>query len=379
MLEIYDLIRKAKKYDYIIIFGFSPMGKEVYQEFNRSGLKCNIYFCDNDEKKQDHKEVFSVADAVKKYADALFVTVSFYHYQSMKEQLYEEGVEDNNIENYMPYGYRVRNDMEKMFRRITPLPELQFEVDLANHCNLNCKFCDHFSPLAEKRYPKFEQFEKDMNRLSFLFKGHAKRIFLLGGEPLLNSSIHKYMKCVRDAFPIADILVYTNGLLLEKMGREFWEECKRSAIRIAITKYPISENVYQKMEEKCNHEQADWEYVGNTSICKYSYHYPLDLDGKQDARDMFLHCNNANECITLKEGKLYTCSVAPNIENFNKYFQQNIELNQDDGIDIYEANTAREILTFLSCPISFCRYCKVHERTYDHKWGISNKEISEWT
>lgn len=373
------IVEKAKRYKEIVIFGYSSIGKEVYLDLKLYDQDKKVVFCDNDRKKQERTDVCSVHDAVEYYPDALFIIVSIYHFQEMREQLYAGGVDTSQIVHYIPNAYRIQHSMENMFRRVTPVPELQFEVDLARHCNLNCKYCDHFSPLARVEFPEYEEFARDIERLSFLFKKRAKRIFLLGGEPLLNPEITLFMRCVRICFPDTEISVFTNGLLLEKMGQEFWEECRESVIQIIITKYPIKDGIYQRVEKRCREEQIKWSYFGNTMVCKYSYHYPLDLEGKQDARAMYLHCGNANECITLKNGKLYTCSVAPNIDSFNRYFHQNIELCAEDGIDIYQTDSRQEILNFLSHPIPFCRYCKVYERTDGHKWGVSKRTIDEWT
>lgn len=67
------------------------------------------------------------------------------------------------------------------------LPELmQIEFHLADHCNLNCKGCTHFSNLVkEPVLADYEQFRQDLRRLSGLFS-NIYEIFLLGGEPLLN-------------------------------------------------------------------------------------------------------------------------------------------------------------------------------------------------
>lgn len=379
MIELDELIKKAKQFPIIIIFGFSVIGWELYQILSFEQKDKDIFFCDNNKEKQAQKEVYPVHDAAACYPKALFVTASLYHYQEMIQQLHKENIEDSHIAVYIPHSHRLQNSMESMLRRIVPMPELQFEVDLANHCNLNCRYCDHFSPLAEEEYPDFGKFEKDLFRLSFLFKKHAKRIFLLGGEPLLNQKISMYLICARKAFPQTEISIVTNGILLQKMEEHFWNTCRQNRIQIIMTKYPISNTLYKKAEKICEENQVIWSYFVNTSVCKYSYHYPLDLEGKQDARTMYLHCNNANECITLKNGKLYTCSVAPNIDNFNRYFHQELELSEEDGIDIYQVESGQEILQFLSKPIPFCRYCKVYERTYEHPWGISRKEIEEWT
>lgn len=38
--------------------------------------------------------------------------------------------------------------------------KIRFIVDIVDHCNLNCKCCGHFSPLAQKSFLDKETFEK---------------------------------------------------------------------------------------------------------------------------------------------------------------------------------------------------------------------------
>ena len=45
------------------------------------------------------------------------------------------------------------------------------EIYLAEHCNLNCQCCDHFSQLSEPEFRNIEVFERDIKRLSELYNG----------------------------------------------------------------------------------------------------------------------------------------------------------------------------------------------------------------
>jgi hypothetical protein len=62
------------------------------------------------------------------------------------------------------------------------VPEkIEFGVPLVEHCNLRCKGCDHFSPVAEKSEIDIRQLENDMRRLSVLWGGaNLKDIFAWG-------------------------------------------------------------------------------------------------------------------------------------------------------------------------------------------------------
>lgn len=76
---------------------------------------------------------------------------------------------------------------------------------------------------------------------------------------------------------------------------------------------------------------------------------------------------------------LRICSIAPNIKAFNEYLNLHLDLTEDDGIDIYSAKSGDEVLEAMARPMPFCRYCDVKNRTYDHPWQTSKKDIKEWT
>jgi hypothetical protein len=114
-------------------------------------------------------------------------------------------------------------------------------------------------------------------------------------------------------------------------------------------------------------------------VQKSSYHIPLDVEGRQDASSNFMKCFHSNVTIFLRQRRLYTCTVAPNIHHFNKYFHMDLPTSIRDSIDIYKAQSAQEIFEFLSKPIPFCRYCYVDKRSFGIPWKRSHKDIKEWT
>ena len=58
------------------------------------------------------------------------------------------------------------------FGKKPPRNPFNFEIHLNDHCNLNCKSCFHFVPLAnpDSYYP-LDEFERDIKRLCSLFDG----------------------------------------------------------------------------------------------------------------------------------------------------------------------------------------------------------------
>ena len=271
-----------------------------------------------------------------------------------------------------------RPSLERQLLNIVPHPQLQIETHLVEHCNLNCQMCTHFSPLAHPKFTEIESFSQDMQRLQDLFCNNVSYIMLLGGEPLLHPRVAEFLEIARKHFRNAKIILYTNGLKIPQMEADFWNGCQKNDIMITLTRYPIPAD-YDYIKKLMKEHGVTYQYCNTLGRSKKSSHYPLDLHGTQDPRQSFLACDMANRCIFLRDGRLYTCVVIPNIQHFNEYFHQNLEVSPLDSIDIYQAQSGAEIMRFLASPPPFCRYCDVSRRTILHEWTRSQKDICEWT
>lgn len=287
------------------------------------------------------------------------------------------------LKKILPASYKKIDDVYKLaltdFKRNpnTPIVMLDYEVQLVEHCNLNCKSCAHFCPVAKEEFLDVKEYEKDCKRLSELFDGEARFIRLMGGEPLLHPDIDKFFEITRKYFPYTVIDLDTNGTLILSMKDKFWKALRENDINLTLTKYPIKLDV-EKIKEKCKQENAKFRYFFNEDDVEEFNLLPLDLEGREPIECNFNNCYLANSCHTLKHGKLFTCSTIPHVEHFNEHFNQNLRVSKKDYIDIYEAKTDDEILNFLAKPVPFCRYCKVNGRRRQD-WGISKKDIKEWT
>ena len=265
---------------------------------------------------------------------------------------------------------------KKNLKKKDKLPILH--LHLTDHCNLNCRGCDNFSPLASDVFADVNVFEKDCARMRELVGDQIEEIQLLGGEPLLHPQIITFLEITRKYFPANTIHVVSNGILIRNQTEEFWESCRKNNIQIVVTKYPIKLD-FQKIRQHVEAQHVGFSFYGNTeSIDKSMQCIPLDVEGTQDPSDSFLRCSRANRCISLDNGKLYTCSLIPYVKYFNKQFNKNLIVSTDDYIDIYEAKSKDEIMSFVSKPMPFCRYCNIKGTSWDVGFGISKKDITEW-
>lgn len=258
-----------------------------------------------------------------------------------------------------------------------PKTMLDFEIQLVEHCNLNCAGCSHFCPVADTEFLSVSEFEKDIKRLSLLFHKEAHFIRLMGGEPLLHPEIGTFLKITRRYFPNAIIDLDTNGILLNSMKENFYKMVSSCNVYISVTKYPIKLD-YDSIIKKCKKYNVKFRFFDDQPVRKFNL-LPLDLEGRQSIEQNFITCYLANTCHTLKHGKMYTCSTIPHVSHFNKYFSCDLKLCEGDFINIYEVSSGKEILDFLAKPAPFCRYCDVKNRISNLDWKKSNKSIEEWT
>lgn len=167
-------------------------------------------------------------------------------------------------------------------------------------------------------------------------------------------------------------------MLLPNMSDSFWEALRTTGTELWLTKYPIRFD-YQNIE-KIAEEKGCRIYYFNQEPVRTLGHQPLDISGKRNYIENFEICYRANECIFLEHGKLYTCLISATSRHFSKYYNENLEIDETDSIDIYKVNSGEELLKALTKPTPFCRYCNRDDVQIFGRipWSQSKKEMSEW-
>ena len=254
----------------------------------------------------------------------------------------------------------------------------KFEVHLTEHCNLNCKGCSHFSPLADEAFLEVGAFEKDMARMAQLFsKNDIQMISLLGGEPLLHPLVNDFMRITKKYFLNMPLQLVTNGLLLGNKSKSFWETCRATDTFIRISHYPIALN-FSALIEKAMIEGVEL-FLEPTHAPKNFHKDIYDLLGLQDERLSHSVCKIFGECCQLNEGKFFPCNNAANFHHLNRFFNLGISLSADNYIDIYQAQSKDEFIKLITSPIPFCKYCNTNAQGLEVKWKRSKRNLDEWT
>ena len=260
----------------------------------------------------------------------------------------------------------------KMLRVNPVLPYL--EIHFVDHCNLNCKGCGHFSPIADEWFINPNSYANDLAQLKKLFS-KIRVIRIMGGEPLLHPKIEKLLIQTRNTFSKADIRIVTNGILLSKMSDSFWETCKIHHISFDITVYPPLKN---KMNSLVKLFRAKGVKLNEFKNVDFFYAF-YNNKGNSNNELNFNKCKlKWFECNNLRNGRLYSCPIPTYIQHFNKRF--GTQIPSDGYVDIYAANlTGWEAKKRLSNAPPTCRYCNYRKEIVPRfSWSTSRQSIADW-
>lgn len=259
--------------------------------------------------------------------------------------------------------------------RVKRKAPLHIEFNLTDHCNLNCKGCSHYSPLAPPEYEELTALENSMRRLSEIVGAREiEGVYLIGGETLLYPRLIEAMRMAVRFFPWAKLSIFTNGLLLPKMDETFWQTCRDTGAVVALTRYPVKFD-YDKVEALCRERGVKVEVFGDRSEKSSFFKLPLDAKKSQNARVSHFRCISFG-CITIDHGRIFPCPQSACVGHLNKRFGTCFHWEKGDYINVDDIRDVRELKRLRNRPVPFCRYCLPHIET---SYGPSKRTVDEWT
>lgn len=256
------------------------------------------------------------------------------------------------------------------------LPHL--EIQVVEHCNLNCASCTHFSPLAEPSFINKEAFFLQLKKVEPLFRGNCKSLKIMGGEPLLHPEINVLLGLARQAMPNTKLTLQTNGILLSTITDDFWIACHDNNVLVRVTRYPVKLNT-EIINSKALKWNVDLKYHPSDGTIKSFNLYPLNLTGDGIPKENYSNCKMKQRYVLIKDGRLYSCPIAGNAEHFSRAFNKKLICGDKDSIAIDAIHSFEEYVDFATKEIEFCRFCMPTQYRRDVGWRYSKKKISEWT
>ncbi len=264
-------------------------------------------------------------------------------------------------------------DMFVPYYSCRKLPYLEFHV--ADHCNLKCANCEHYSGLVDGAvFPDFEKFSEDLCQLK-KFIDEIGIIRILGGEPLLNPQIEDYIRLAARIYPDTPIRVVTNALLLKSMPDSFFDTinscCEGSGIHISL--YPVMKDHIDKITGMLDEKKVD--YTVSPLMETFRKQQKLNSGSDEEMLSKFSHCYQKG-CVNLYDGKIAACFLPFTTKYFNEYFDE--KLPEDGAIDLYEDGmTVEKIIHGISTPFERCKYCA---EPVDQPWHVIHEPsvLEDW-
>lgn len=285
-----------------------------------------------------------------------------------------------DIAYYLPYyKFSKMNSQIKdsdFIRIKTALPRLEYyEFHVADHCNLNCKGCGHFSPLVtEPEFADLGKYMDDIRQLHKLVWG-VSRIRLMGGEPLLNQNLYKFVSTTRKEFPDAMIRVATNGILIDESLQTLFNTMRECDCGFDITLYPPVLKREKEIKAICKNNGIDY----NVSSLTEEFFALYDPSGKHDPKKSYENCISKH-CSFLRNGHMGTCPAILLDAIFESRFpDQQINVSKDDVVDLYDSTlTGRKLIEKMTTPPDRCRYCCDKARTFKWESVGHNAKVEDW-
>jgi len=382
--ELGDMLAFCKKYEHVYICGAAENQEYLLKYLDTCGVRIDGYTVTNPD-----------GQCLRHYRQAPIVAVDEVIGQSNTGIIL--GLWDKHFRDFIPKfraagfsDYFAMTEYNKwaIANQLKPRPieEMTFEINMADHCNISCQMCDHYSQLSEERFVGLDIFERDIRRMGEIFDHKIACISLLGGEPTLHPNLIQCAEITRREFPDAEIIILTNGLLLLKLENgpqgNLWQVCRDNDIHITVTLYPLNFD-YSALERKAKEYGVALAMSSNihadelTKIVKITDKHTFDLTGEA-GKEYFLSCGYFNKFNVLKDGRYYMCPVSAHIGIFNKAFGQNLRLTDADSLDIFKVEDWREFARFAANYVPFCRYCDLKNWHPHSQWKPSNNTIDEY-
>ena len=267
---------------------------------------------------------------------------------------------------------KMRNLLQPAHRELLyRMTTLYVEIQLCDRCNLDCAYCSHLSPVSKPVTISLETLEAECHRLA---RVGVDEVNLMGGEPLLHPQVCDAIKLTRSILPNIKLIVSTNGLLLPRMSKDFWQCCRDNKVVLRITPYPKAKNgtwnyfkyVWLIRKNRVRMESTGWRFGFR--------HQLLSEKAEYDATSNYLRCQL--HCTQVRDATLWPCAYVAYAFNLNNKFGTNFKTAAGDSLPL-DGITATDLRLWLLRTKPFCAHCGIKD-AQRITWRRSQYTRDEW-
>jgi hypothetical protein len=241
------------------------------------------------------------------------------------------------------------------------------EFYITHVCNLNCPDCNRFNNYAFKGHQRWDDVKEAYSNWSKILT--IGTIGIIGGEPLLNPDLFKWIEGLKILWPKANILIVTNGTrlnyvpnlyqeILKYKGKvrldvshhnpdtwsdafttlesfldkdvkkeiqinKVWNDCLTDDRSVKMFRYTDRNNIQSRLIPSWHFTDSSLKYENS----EFSLH-------ESDPEEAFKNCI-MQDCHHMMDGKLYKCAPIGVIPKFMEQYHVTLTKNQKDLIDSY--------------------------------------------
>jgi organic radical activating enzyme len=257
----------------------------------------------------------------------------------------------------------------------------KLEYHLTNSCNLSCSGCSHYSNIIKGNTTSPDNFKKNLQPWSELVE--IDRFNFLGGEPLINKKILDFCNVARETLPKSIISIFTNGLLIEKMSKEYAENFSKNKIQIQLT-YHSFDSEYKKLIEPNIKILKSWttnfgiNVIYKDGVNNWTKRYISNEDGTispfndNDPEKSWSICS-CKYATTLVDDKIYKCAPIAYLQyvkeanktspDFDKYLEKYEPVSHTDPKDKINAFFEKNFKPEFICGMCPSKSIKIRNKT----------------
>jgi organic radical activating enzyme len=248
--------------------------------------------------------------------------------------------------------------------------DITLEINIVNHCNLNCKSCDHLSPICDEYYYKLEELKGNFINFSLNTNNEEiKKVVLFGGEPLLHPELDEIVGMTKSMLNISMFQLITNGMLLDTVGDDLLSVFNKNDLSLVVSDYHLKDlsPAYKRLDEhNIKYNVLDIDKFTRFNLKHSSYQKRFDD-----------HCaRTAHHCVCLSHSKIYHCGITANSKMLSNKFNEDYLITKNDFVYMNLVNK-EDLMKFALYPSDFCTYCSFSD-VEEFDYGLSELKKEEW-
>jgi organic radical activating enzyme len=264
------------------------------------------------------------------------------------------------------------------------------KTQIVDECNLNCKGCDHFAPLAKPWHQSLPDFVDMIKTIRNTVGDNIKEIELYGGEPLLHQQLYEMILVLKVLFGNKIVIsIETNGILLDKFLQHHKDLIDDNKIEFKITEYKATKGIIDKLKKKyLNNDiyqaamlKNEIKLADDITYKENMFNVNINKTKETDTNKILniyknCYCKSEEEdSLCLRNWVLSPCPMTMCLNIFDNFFNEQYD-SEKNHIIVTNNLSKKDLDKMAHYPCDFCKRCG--NVVYGIPYGISKKERVEW-